>query len=90
MFLICQLQIMMPSIYFSVSQLTTLLEFFPPEEAYLRIQLIMVVFSHITDLENMYLIVDNVLTFDERNEVSVPRGISNLSMECNKISLFHC
>lgn len=26
-------------------------------------------FSHIVDLENMYLIYDNVLTFDERNEV---------------------
>ncbi len=64
-----QLQIMMSTIYFSVSQLITLLEFFPPEEGYLRVQLIMTVFSHITDLENMYLIIDNVLTFDERNEV---------------------
>lgn len=60
---------MMPSIYFNVNQLMTLLDFFPPDEGYLRIQLIMTVFSHITDLENMYLIIDNVLTFDERNEV---------------------
>jgi hypothetical protein len=53
----------------SVQQLKVLLEFFPPEEGYLRIQLIQAVFTHIVDLENMDLIIDQVLTPDERNEV---------------------
>jgi hypothetical protein len=64
-----ELQIMLPSLFISIHQLSSLLEYFPPEEGYLRIQLIQAVFSHIVDLENMHMIIDNVLTFDERNEV---------------------
>jgi TRAP-type mannitol/chloroaromatic compound transport system permease large subunit len=60
----------MPSLHLNVQQLKVLLEMFPPDEAYLRIQLIQTVFSHIVDLENMDIIVDQVLTADERNEVS--------------------
>jgi hypothetical protein len=69
--LLFQLQIQFPALYINVNQLMQLLEYFPPSEGYLRIQLIMGIFSHITDLENMYLIIDNVLTFDERNEVRI-------------------
>lgn len=60
---------MMPGLYFSVEQLTELLHYFPPEVGYLRIMLITTVFAHLTDIENIYTIVDDVLTFDERNEV---------------------
>jgi len=35
-------------------------------------------FSHIVDLENMYLIFDNVLSFDERNELFHRVGIMNV------------
>ena len=54
----------------NVTQLKQLLEYFPPDEGYLRIQLIQSVFSHIVDLENMNVIIDEVLTVDERNEVN--------------------
>ena len=63
------MQILFPSLYITVQQLKVLLEYFPPEEGYLRIQLIQALFSHIIDLENMNMIIDEVLTFDERNEV---------------------
>ncbi len=63
------MQILFPSLYITVLQLKTLLEYFPPEEGYLRIQLIQALFSHIVDLDNMNIIIDEVLTFDERNEV---------------------
>ncbi len=53
----------------TIQQLKILLEYFPPEEGYLRIQLIQALFSHIIDLENMNQIIDEILTFDERNEV---------------------
>jgi hypothetical protein len=73
----------MPSLYLNVQQLKILLEMFPPDEAYLRIQLIQAVFSHIVDLENMDIIVDQVLTFDERNEVSfchLPLNVFSLNL----------
>lgn len=67
---VLELQIMFPSLYLNVQQLKTLLEYFPPEEGYLRIQLIQAIFSHIVDLENMALIIDEVLTPAERTEVN--------------------
>ncbi len=60
---------MFPNLYLTIAQLTQLLTYFPPED-YLRVLVIQSVFSHIVDLENMYLVIDNVLTLDERNEVS--------------------
>lgn len=66
-----QLQIMMPTLYMTVAQLSKLLEYFPPDEGYLRIQLIQSVFSHVVDLELMYQIYDNVLTVSERLEVGL-------------------
>lgn len=66
-----ELQIMMPYLYISVAQLMQLLEYFPPDECFLRIQVIQSVFSHITDLENMYQIIDKMLTENEKIEVCV-------------------
>jgi hypothetical protein len=60
----------------NVTQLKQILEYFPPDEGYLRIQLIQSVFSHIVDLENMNVIIDEVLTVDERNEVSSSPSLS--------------
>ena len=60
---------MMPTLYLTVAQLSKLLEYFPPDEGYLRIQLIQSVFSHVVDLELMYIIYDNCLTHSERLEV---------------------
>ena len=74
-----QLQIMMPGLYMSVAQLTILLEYFPPDEAFLRIHLIQSVFSHIVDLEQMYRIYDNILSEDERIEVVTHYNIININ-----------
>lgn len=41
------------------------------------LQVILSIFSHIVDLENMYQIFDYVLTFDEQNEVR-RQAIENL------------
>ncbi len=59
----------MPTLYLTVAQLSKLLDYFPPDEGYLRIQVIQSVFSHVVDLENMYQIYDNQLTPCERLEV---------------------
>eukprot|EP01040_Poterioochromonas_malhamensis_P006668 gene6668-7183_t len=75
---ILEMQILFPSLYITIQQLKVLLEYFPPEEGYLRIQLIQALFSHIIDLENMNMIIDEVLTFDERNEIFHRIGIMNL------------
>lgn len=64
-----ELQIILPGVYFTVTQLAILLDYFPPNESYLRIMLIQSIFSHIVDLENMYQIYDNILTEDEQLEV---------------------
>jgi hypothetical protein len=62
---------MMPTLYLTVAQLSKLLDYFPPDEAYLRIQLIQTVFSHVVDLENMYQIYDNQLSPSEKLEVGL-------------------
>eukprot|EP01036_Dinobryon_divergens_P022435 gene22435-30689_t len=53
---------MAPHLYFSINQLKELICHFPPDGScgYLRIQIIMSVFSHIVDLENMHLIFDHL------------------------------
>ena len=73
-----QLQIMLPNLFLSVSQLIVLLEYFPPEEGYLRVQLIQSVFSHLVDLEQMHRVIDGMLTQDERTELFHRIGIMNL------------
>jgi len=75
---IVELQLMMPTLYLSVAQLSKLLDYFPADEGLLRVQLITAVFSHIVDLENLYLIYDNVLTHGERWELLHRVGILNI------------
>ena len=72
-----QLSIMLPGIYFSTEQVIQFLQYFP-KECYLRIQLLMIVFSRITDLENFDHIFDKILTDDERREALHRFGVMNL------------
>lgn len=67
------LQIQMPVLFFSVAQAAQLMALFP-QEGYLRIQLLLAVFSHLTDAENLCDIYDN-LSADERAELVHRVGI---------------
>mmetsp|Transcript_5234 Transcript_5234/g.11448 ORF Transcript_5234/g.11448 Transcript_5234/m.11448 type:complete len:1188 (+) Transcript_5234:1048-4611(+) len=75
---VVELQLMMPSLYITVEQLSRLLEFFPPDEGLLRVQVVTSVFSHIVDLENLCAIFDNVLTKGEQDELLHRVGIMNV------------
>lgn len=72
-----ELQIIMPGLYFSVQQVVEILRYFP-SEAYIRIQLIQSLFSHIIDLENFDLIFDKIFDDDERREAIHRIGILNI------------
>lgn len=61
------LQIQMPVLYFSTAQTAELMALFP-QEGYLRIQLLLAVFSHLTDTENLCDIYD-ALSDDEKAEL---------------------
>jgi hypothetical protein len=52
-----------------VDQVIDLMYHFPIH-GYLRVQLLLATFSHIIDLENLHLILDQVFTPDEHREVS--------------------
>jgi len=69
-----ELQIQMPIIYLTTEQVVELMNFFP-EEGYLRIQALMSVFSHITDVENICLIYDNHCSLNERLEMLHRLGV---------------
>lgn len=56
-----ELQVIMPTIYLTVDQVTEIIYYFPPNEGYLRVQFIQSVFSHIVDLENLHVIFDLAL-----------------------------
>lgn len=75
---ILELQIAMPQLFLSCAQLAQLMSYFPPDDSYLRVMLLQSVFSHIVDLENMNIIIDNVFTLGERNEAFHRLGIMNL------------
>lgn len=75
---ILQLQILFPHLYLSIAQLKQLLECFPPDESLLRVLLITSVFSHITDMENMHILLDQTLTLTERNELFHRVGLMNV------------
>eukprot|EP00981_Chlorochromonas_danica_P006896 scaffold1503_cov150-Ochromonas_danica.AAC.9 len=75
---ILELQILMPTLFISVNQLAKLMEYFPPNEGYLRVMLLQSVFSHLVDLENLCVIIDQVFTLSERNEAFHRLGIMNL------------
>ena len=68
-----ELQIQMPVLYFSTKQVTHLMQLFP-QEGYLRLQVLLAVFSHITDSENLCEIYDG-LTRDEQCELLHRVGI---------------
>lgn len=72
-----ELQVIMPTIYFDVSQLAEMMQYFP-EDGYLRVQLILSVFSHITDVENLGLVYDTLLSPDERYELMHRLGPLNI------------
>lgn len=74
---ILELQVVMPTIYLTVEQVAEIMAFFPPE-GYLRVQLILSVFSHIIDVENFGLIYDHLLNVDEQTEVLHRLGMLNI------------
>lgn len=69
-----ELQIQMPSIFLTCKQAVQLMDFFP-EDGYLRIQVLMTVFSRIIDAENICEIYDNHCSPDERAEMMHRLGI---------------
>lgn len=73
-----ELQVMMSALYLTVAQLHKILQYFPPDVGYLRIQVIQTVFSHLIDQENMYFIYDTLLTVDEQAELLHRIGIMNI------------
>ena len=73
-----EFQILMPNVYLTVAQLGRLIDYFPDEICFLRVQVIISVFSHIIDIENIYELIDNQLTYDENNELLHRVGILNL------------
>eukprot|EP01038_Epipyxis_sp_PR26KG_P006849 gene6849-9376_t len=75
---ILELQISVPYMHLSINQLIIILEMLPPEICYLRVQVITSVFSRLVDMDNMYKVIDNVLTLDERNELFHRVGIMNV------------
>ena len=64
-----ELQIILPSLYFTCEQVIELMFLFP-DVHYLRVQLICALFGHVLDLENIGNVVD-LLNLDERDEVRV-------------------
>lgn len=70
----------MPTLYFNTSQVIALLHCFP-SVGYMRVQLLQSVFPHIVDLENVWTILDKVLTEDERLEVLLS-FLSNVLVFC--------
>ena len=74
---ILELQVMMPTIFLTVHQVAELLAYFPAE-GYLKVQVILSVFSHIVDVENFATIYDFLLSRDEQAEVIHRLGILNI------------
>ena len=56
----------------SVEQLNQVLDFFP-SAGYLRVQLLLSVFSRLVDLENLWPSIDKLFNEDERDEVSAEK-----------------
>ena len=74
---ILELQVMMPTIFLTVEQVAEMLAYFPTE-GYLRVQLILAVFSHIVDVEHFGSIYDLLLNPDEQAEVIHRLGVLNI------------
>ena len=71
------LQVLSPENYFSVQQVMDIMFYFPQKD-YLRVQVLLSLFSRLTDLENLHRIVDDMLFLDERTEVYHRLGILNV------------
>lgn len=71
------LQVMLPGYYFSVQQVQELMYMFP-ETDFLRVQLLVTVFSKIIDLENLHNIIDNIFNHEERLEACHRLGVLNI------------
>ena len=69
-----ELQIRMPSLYLTCDQVVELMDLFP-EEGYQRIQVLLSVFSHIVDSENVCEIYEQHCSADEREEMMHRLGI---------------
>jgi hypothetical protein len=70
-----ELQIEMPGVFLSASQAVQLMNYFP-EEGYLRVQVLLAIFSHIIDAENICLdIYDKHCSLNERLEIIHRLGI---------------
>lgn len=69
-----ELQIEMPGLFLSASQAVQLMDYFP-EEGYLRVQVLLAIFSHIIDVENVCHIYDNHCSLNERLELIHRLGI---------------
>lgn len=70
-----ELQIEMPGVFLSASQAVQLMNYFP-EEGYLRVQVLLAIFSHIIDAENICLdIYDKHCSLNERLEIIHRLGV---------------
>jgi hypothetical protein len=74
---ILQLQVLLPQIYFNCKQVIQMLNYFPPV-GYVRVMLLQSVFNRIVDLENLFIIFDDLFTEDERKETLHRIGILNV------------
>ncbi len=75
-----QLQLHMTSCYITVDQVTTLMSYFPNLNGtcYIRVQILLAVWSRIIDLNMLYKIVQELFTNEERLEALHRIGIMNL------------
>ena len=74
-----ELQVTLPSIYLSVSQVLQLMHLFPSDD-YLRVQVLVACFSRIIDIKNIHRVVYDPFVFsdDERMEAEHRLGVLNL------------
>ena len=75
-----QLQLHATSCYITVDQVITLMSYFPNLNGtcYIRVQILLAVWSRITDLNMLYKIVHELFTHEERSEALHRIGILNL------------
>lgn len=70
-------QVNLPGCYFSAKQVIEVLEHFPSAD-YMRVQAFISLFGRITDIENLYIILDVMMKLDEKLEVYHRLGILNV------------
>ena len=86
-FKLLQLQIALPNIFLSVSQVMELLHYFPSDD-FMKVQVLVSCFNRIIDIKNIHRIVydEGVFSMDDRIEAEHRLGILNLfnPMEPNR------